>query len=52
MATGNAAHVNACHSDRLAGITFDNWGHITPAEFTRKREKVEIIKKKKDWNFV
>ena len=43
MATGNAVHVDECHSDRLAGITFENWGHISPAEFTRKREKVNLI---------
>ena len=27
MATGNAVHVDECHSDRIAGITFENWGH-------------------------
>ena len=43
MATANAVHVDECHSDRLAGITFENWGHISTSEFTRKREKVKII---------
>ena len=42
MATANAVHVDECHSDRLAGITFENWGHISTAEFTRKREKVNM----------
>ena len=42
MATGNAVHVDECHSDRIAGITFENWGHISPVEFTRKREKVRF----------
>jgi hypothetical protein len=40
MATGNAVHVDECHSDRLAVITFANWGHISPSDFARKRDKV------------
>ena len=42
MATGNAVHADECYSDRLAVIKFENWGHISPSDFARKRDKVYI----------
>ena len=44
MATGNAVHVDECHGDRLAIIPFENWGYISPTDFTRKRKKVNLLK--------
>ena len=32
-----------CQGERYAGITFNNWSHISPAEFTRKQEKVYFV---------